>query len=514
MSIPRICGSFFVAFLAVLVGGLGSLGAQPPDARPNIIFLFSDDHAARAISCYDDSLIQTPSIDRIALEGVRFDRCYVTNSICGPSRACILTGKYSHKTGYFRNDQDLDPALETFPEILQKSGYQTALIGKWHLGRKTLPRGFHHWSILDHQGYYYQPKMIDQNGKKQRFGYVTDVITGDALHWLRQSRTSQQPFMLMVQYKAPHRPWDPGPQHLHDFEDHVFPEPTTLFDDFSGRSSAARNAQMRIVDDLSVQGPDIKAWDNQEPNGARDWFYNKMSVEQHRNWLRAFAVRNRDYDASKLSGDALVRWKYQRLLRDYLACVRGMDKGIGQILDYLDQSGLAENTVVIYSSDQGFFLGEHGWFDKRFMYEPSLRTPLVVRWPRELEKGAVVDEIVSNVDFAPTMLSLAGIPPRADMQGASLLPFLKNDSPKAWRKSFYYHYYEGLEGGHGVAAHEGVTTGRKKLIHYYQTDEWEFFDLEQDPDEIHNLYQTPSRREELSALKVELSRLKQELGVP
>ena len=503
-----------LALLFALCSAFVSASAFATNDRPNILFLFSDDHACRAISAYDKSLIRTPNIDRIANEGVRFDRCYVTNSICGPSRACILTGQYSHKNGYYKNDQEFNSDLVTFPKLLQSSGYQTSLIGKWHLGRKSMPVGFDHWMILDHQGYYYQPKTIDPSGKKQRFGYVTDVITDDALNWLEHSRVDNKPFLLMVQFKAPHRPWDPGPNYLNEFADKEFPEPTTLFDDFATRSAAARDAQMRIKDDLSIDGPDLKAWDHDRPNGARDWFYNKLSVEQQRNWLAAYERKNQKAYQATLTGKSLVKWKYQRLLQDYLACVSGMDAGIGRILDYLEAAELSENTIVVYSSDQGFFLGEHGWFDKRFMYEPSLRTPLVIRWPKVSKAKSVVEQIVSNVDFAPTFLDVAGIDPPDEMQGASLVPFLRAKVPQAWRRSFYYHYYEGVAGGHGVAAHEGVTTGTEKLIHFYTSDEWELYDLNSDPHEVQNRFGDPAFSDLRARLLQALIDQKKALEVP
>jgi arylsulfatase A-like enzyme len=486
------------------------------DNRPNIVFIFTDDHAYQAISAYGSQLNETPNLDRLAKEGMRFDRCYVTNSICGPSRACILTGKYSHKNGYYLNDQEFDGAQQTFPKLLQAAGYQTALIGKWHLGKVSLPTGFDHWHILEHQGFYYQPKFVTPLGMVQYLGYTTDLITEQTLAWLEKGRDPERPFMLMMQHKAPHRPWDPAPDRLADYSDVEFPEPGNLFDDYENRASAARKAHMRISDHMSVRGPDIKAWDKPQlntpvENRSRNWYYNKLTVEQHRAWLPVYQKKNARYYEGELTGKELTRWKYQRYLQDYLSCVASVDDSVGQVLKYLDDHALAENTIVVYSSDQGMFLGEHGWFDKRFMYEESLRTPLLVRWPRIVEPGSVEGHIVSNVDFAETFLDAAGISVPHDMQGRSLVPLLQGKEPDDWRTSFYYHYYEG--GGHNVAEHYGVTTGRHKLIHFYKLDEWELFDLEKDPHEMHSVYGEPAYAQIQDSLLQELDQLRNELQV-
>ncbi|MDC0934871.1 sulfatase [Pirellulales bacterium] len=479
--------------------------------RPNILFIFSDDHACRALSAYDPTLLETPHLDRIAREGVRFDRCYVTNSICGPSRACILTGKYSHQNGYYLNDQEFDGQQQTFPKLLQQAGYQTALIGKWHLGRESMPTGFDHWEILEHQGYYYQPKFVTDRGQRQYVGYVTDLITDLTLNWFEQGRDHDRPFFLMMQHKAPHRPWDPSPERVNDFVGRDFPEPATLFDDYRNRASAAKNAHLRITDQMSINGPDLKASDRDAENGARKWYYDKMTTAQHAAWMPAYERKNAKYYEGNLQGKELIRWKYQRYLQDYLSCVASLDDSVGKVLDYLDASGLADNTVVIYSSDQGFFLGEHGWFDKRFMYEPSLRAPLLVRWPKVAAAGGVESHITSNLDFAETFLDIAGVKPPADMQGRSLVPLLKGQPRNDWRESFYYHYYEGR--GHNVAEHYGVTNGRLKLIHFYKLNEWELFDLKADPDEMRSVYDDPNYAGQRAAMEKELARLRDELQV-
>ncbi|TWU29314.1 sulfatase family protein [Bythopirellula polymerisocia] len=490
------------------------------DERPNILFIFTDDHATQALSAYGSKLIETPNLDRIADGGMRFDRCYVTNSICGPSRACILTGKYSHKNGYYNNDEEFDGTQRTFPKLLQQAGYQTALIGKWHLGRKSMPTGFDYWHILEHQGYYYQPKFVTPWGQVQYLGYTTDLLTEQTLAWLKQGRDPEKPFMLMMQHKAPHRPWDPAPDRLTDNTDHVYPEPDNLFDDYENRSSAAARAEMRIAEDnqMSIGGPDLKAWDREDLNNpnntrARDWFYGKMTHDQLTAWKAAYREKNKAYYDGDLAGKDLVRWKYQRFLQDYLSCVASVDDSVGKVLDYLDEAGLADNTVVIYSSDQGFFLGEHGWFDKRFMYEESLRAPLLVRWPGVTKPGSVEKRIVSNLDFAETFLDLANAEIPADMQGASLEPLLRETPPADWRDSFYYHYYEGADGGHKVCEHYGVTNGRYKLINFYKLGEWELFDLENDPQEMHSVYGKEKYADVQATMLAELQRLRSELEV-
>lgn len=515
MLFHNLNGRFMKALAIVVVAGCAGQSFAKSD-QPNIVFIFSDDHAYQAISAYGSRLAKTPNIDRIADEGMRFDRCYVTNSICGPSRACILTGKYSHKNGYYMNGQEFDVRQQAFPRLMQQAGYQTAIVGKWHLGHENDPVGFDHWHLLKHQGYYYQPKWIGPLGEEQHVGYVTDLITRYTMQWLEKGRDPDRPFMLMMQHKAPHRPWDPSLDRIDDFADTAFPEPSTLFDDYSHRSSAAKLATMRISDHMNTRGPDLKAWKNEDLNtpgetNAREWYHNKLTVEQKAAWTRGIDAKNQPFYDGNLSGQELVRVKYQRYLQDYLSSAASVDDSIGTVLDYLQQEGLAENTIVIYSSDQGFYLGEHGWFDKRFMYEQSLRTPLLVRWPKTVKPGSVDNNIVSNLDFAETFLDIAGTDVPSDMQGHSLVPLLKGERPANWRESFYYHYYEGK--GHNVSEHYGVTNGRLKLIHYYELGEWELFDLEADPDEMHSVYGTSEYAKQQAKMEQELSRLRTELEV-
>lgn len=475
--------------------------------RPNIVFIFSDDHASRAVSAYGAGLNETPHIDRIAEEGMRFDRCYVTNSICGPSRACILTGKYSHKNGFYTNRSKFDGAQQTFPKLLQQAGYQTAIVGKWHL--VSDPTGFDYWEILPGQGRYYTPRFLTADGPVEAPGYVTDVITDKAVAWLREGRDASRPFMLMVQHKAPHREWSPSPEHVADFKGQTIPEPATLFDDYANRADAARMAAMRMAD-LRLE-EDLKLYSPDSPHSRQ--MLKLMSDEERAAWQAAYAEENEAFREAPPEGEELIRWKYQRYMKDYLRTVQSVDDNVGRVLEYLDESGLADNTVVIYASDQGFYLGEHGWFDKRFMYEPSLRTPLVVRWPGTVKPGSVEDRIVSNVDFAATFLEMAGVEAPRDLQGRSLAPLLAGRPPEDWRTAFYYHYYEGPPAEHAVAEHYGVTDGRFKLIHYYKLDQWELFDLASDPDELHSVYGVPDYAAPRQRLTDELARLRRELEV-
>ncbi len=503
MPFSVLLGLAPLALAATLAVGSAATAAE----SPNILFIFSDDHAYQAVSAYGSGLNRTPHIDRLAKEGVRFDRCYVTNSICGPSRACILTGKYSHKNGFYTNRDVFDNRQTTFPKLLQEAGYQTAIIGKWHL--MTEPQGFDHWEVLPGQGRYYSPQFDDANGRVTEPGYVADVITDKALQWLQQ-RDADRPFMLMVQHKSPHREWSPGPAHVGDLAEATIPEPKTLFDDYRDRADAAKQATMRIADDMRL-AEDLKVYD---PDSAHGRIMNKrMSAAEQAAWDAAYAKENQEFAAANLEGEALVRWKYQRYIKDYLKTVQSVDDSVGQLLDYLDESGLAANTVVIYASDQGFYLGEHGWFDKRFMYEQSLRTPFLVRWPEVAQAGSVDERIVSNVDFAPTFLELAGVEIPDDLQGRSLVPLLQGANPDDWRKSFYYQYYEGPPAEHSVAEHYGVTDGRYKLIHYHKLNQWELFDLVSDPDEMKSVYGQPDYAGHRQRLTDELKRLRSELDV-
>ncbi len=474
----------------------------PAADRPNILFIFTDDHAAHAMSCYGSKINETPHLDRIARDGMLFRNCFVTNSICGPSRAVIQTGKYSHKNGFLMNGNKFDGAQQTFPKLLQTAGYQTAVIGKWHL--ETDPQGFNYWEILVGQGPYYNPPMIKGGERVKHTGYTTEIITDLALDWLKTGRDASKPFMLMYQHKAPHREWAPGPGYFDKYEDVDIPEPETLFDDYSGRGTAAKQQDMTIA--RTLNDVDLKFTPPRN-----------LTPEQLALWNAAYEPRNDAFRKANLAADDLVRWKYQRYIKDYLRCVAAVDDNVGRVLDYLDESGLAKNTVVIYSSDQGFYLGEHGWFDKRWMYEESYRMPLLVRWPGVTRPGSENRDIVSNVDFAETFLEIAGVEVPQDMQGRSLVPLLKGQTPPDWRKSHYYHYYEFLNDRktpHMVRRHCGVRTERHKLIHFYNLEEWELYDLEKDPREMRSVYDDPAYASVVKELKAELGRLQAELEVP
>ncbi len=482
--------------------------------RPNIVFVFSDDHAPHAIGAYRglyESLDPTPNIDALARQGMVFRNSFCTNSICGPSRAVIQTGKHSHKNGFMNNGNEFDAGQQTFPKLLQKAGYQTAMFGKWHL--KSTPQGFDAWNVLPGQGEYYNPMMLSPSGRQRYEGYCTDVVTDLALQWLKEGRDPDQPFLLMCQHKAPHRCWMPPLRYLNLYDDVEIPEPDTLFDRYTDNASPARNQEMEIdrhmhlVFDLFMDPPD--GFDPQKEVGTdKSAFRNlqKMSDEQLRQWHAAYGPKNEAFRQANLNGQDLVRWKYQRYMKNYLRCVKSVDDSVGQLMAYLEQAGLAENTVVIYSSDQGFYLGDHGWYDKRWMYEESLKMPFIAKWPGVAAPGSTCDAMIQNLDYAETFLEMAQADVPEDMQGESLVPLLQGTTPDEWRKSLYYHFYE-YPSVHMVARHNGVRTERYKLIRFYQFDEWEFYDLETDPQELHNQYDNPEYAEQIEQLKQELSRL-------
>jgi len=439
------------------------------NSPPNILYIMADDHAAHAIGAYGSRVNKTPNIDRLAKEGMRFTECFVTNSICTPSRACILTGKYSHINGVPVFNR-FDGSQPTLAKHLQAAGYHTGMIGKWHLGSD--PTGFDYWNILPGQGVYHNPTFIEMGQRKGHQGYVTDLITDFSMEFIK-NRPAGRPFFLMCHHKAPHRNWQPDEKHARLFENADIPEPETFNDDYATRCDAAREATMRIDRDL------------------QPFDYKKTPPEG-------------------LSPAELKHWKYQRYMQDYLACVASVDDNVGRLLDFLDQNGLAENTIVIYTSDQGFFLGDHNWFDKRFMYEESLRMPFLIRWPGRIKPGTACDGMILNVDFAPTLLTAAGQIVPADMQGRSFLPLLAGQTPKDWRTSMYYRYYHYPQ-DHRVQPHYGVRTERYKLIYFNKLDQWELYDLQKDPHELQNVYNDPGRAETVKQLKAELYRLKKDL---
>lgn len=480
--------------------GLAADSAKTP---PNIVFIFSDDHAFQAISAYQDprNLLDTPNLDRIAREGMRFDRCIVPNSICGPSRATVLTGTYNHINGFWNNSGlKFDGSQTTFPKLLQKAGYQTAIFGKWHLG--TDPTGFDEWHILPGQGVYYNPPMIHNGKRVKHEGYVTDIITDLSLEWLKKGRDKSKPFLLMCQNKAPHRSWEPALRHLGHDGDRTYDEPPTLFDDYSGRGKAEHDQDMTIAHTITPR--DMKLVPPPQ-----------LTPKQREKWDAYYGPRNKKFKEADLSGDDLVRWRYNRYMHDYLGCVKAVDENVGRLLKYLDDEGLADNTIVVYTADQGFYLGEHGWFDKRWIFEESLRSPLMVRWPGVTKPGSACDALVSNLDFAETFLEAAGQPVPDSMQGHSLIPVLKGEKPDDWRKSFYYEYYE-YPTPHHVRPHYGVVTDRYKLVHFYipDVDYWELFDLKADPHELKNVAEDPANAKVVKDLKAEIARLRKELKVP
>ncbi len=504
----------YTLLILITTKPLTTHATQP--SPPNIVFIFTDDHAYQAISAYKSrlaSVAPTPNIDRIAAQGIRFEHAYVTNSICGPSRAVIQTGKHSHLNGFLKNGNHFNPNQQTFPKILQANGYQTAMVGKWHL--HTIPQGFNYHLRLPGQGRYYNPDFINQEEKRIRIpGYVTDIITKKSLNWLKNSRDKTKPFMIMVQHKAPHREWLPEGKYLNLFDGEKIPEPTTLFDDYNTRGTPAHTQQMTIDKTMSL-GKDLKVWEAYKKpfqTKIKNFLIGRMSPKQKQTWLAAYSPKNQDFLAQNLAGRDLVRWKYQRYMKDYLRCIRSVDDGVGEILDYLKDAGLDKNTVVIYCSDQGFYLGEHGWFDKRFMYKESFRTPLLIKYPNITKPNTVNTDLVQNLDFAQTFLDIACIKQPKDMQGRSLLPIIKGQTPKNWRKYLYYHYY-GYPAIHDVRRHEGIANKRYKLMHFYDINEWEFYDLKNDADEVQNQINNPKHQTLIKQLKLELIKLKKQYKV-
>ena len=482
--------------------------------RYNIVYIMTDDHTAQMMSCYDNRFVETPNLDRIAADGVKFVNSYVANSLSGPSRACMITGKHSHKNGFTNNEHGIfDGTQQTMPKLLQQAGYQTAIVGKWHL--VTLPTGFDYWNILPEQGDYYNPDFITmQNDTVRERGYVTNVITDKAIDWMEHRRDRSKPFALFIHHKACHRCWLPEIKYLREYEDKTFALPETFYDNYEGRAAAAAqemeiadNRHMDIVYDTKMYRPGMttRLTSNYLRMSSR---LDSADLQQYNDVYEPLA---RDFYRQNLSGKALAEFKYQRYMRDYAKVLKTLDDNIGRTLDYLREAGLLDSTLVVYTSDQGFYMGEHGWFDKRFMYEESFATPLVMRLPAGLEAKGEIPELVQNIDYAPTFLELAGAPVPEDIQGVSLLPLLKGKHPKNWRKSLYYHYYE-FPAEHSVKRHYGVRTADGwKLIHFYRDiDEWELYDLNTDPQELHNLYGQPGTEKVTQRLMKELVKLQQQ----
>jgi arylsulfatase A-like enzyme len=481
------------AFAAAFSLGIFATAYATP---PNILYIMSDDHAAQSISTYGSKVNQTPNLDRIAKEGMRLDDCFCVNSICTPSRVTILTGKYSHLNGVPVFNR-FDGSQPTVAKYLQAAGYHTGMIGKWHLGSD--PTGFDEWHILIGQGTYFDPIFINPNGRTQSKGYATDVITDMAIDFIK-NRPKDKPYFLMCHHKAPHRNWQPDEVHKAMFANRTIPEPSTLHDDYATRTDAIRECTQKVFLDLTRR--DLKLEPPADLTGREriQWLDVKPTEIQTK-------VDGKDVT---LTGDALNIWKYQRYMQDYLACVQSIDDNVGRLLDWLDKNGLSSNTIVIYTSDQGFFLGEHGLFDKRFIYEDSIHMPFLIRWPGVIKPGSTQSALAINPDFAPTFMDIAGLPMPADMQGRSFLPLLKGQTPDDWRKSFYYRYYHD-PGDHNTRAHYGVRTTTHKLIYFWKKDQWEMYDLVKDPDELHNLYNDPVEQKTVAELKTELYRLKKEV---
>ena len=490
---------------------------------PNIIFIMSDDHAYQAISAYGSKLIQTPNIDRLAKEGMLFTNSCVTNSICAPSRATILTGTHTHINGKIDNFFPFDTTQITFPQLFQKNGYKTSMFGKLHFGNN--PKGVDEFKILPGQGNYINPDFIVNSGDTiQTKGYVTDIITDFTIDWLKREAMDDSPFMMMYLHKAPHRPWWPRPDKFAEFSKKHFPEPATLFDDYKDRGTAAKTAEMNLLYDMMYShdskirpenivkmgkkaSPSVREYENgyYGPYG-RATEEQKLLYEPTLNRINNFFVEN----WPKMTDEEKMKWKYQRYMQDYLACISSVDDNVGRVLDYLDKSGLAENTIVIYTSDQGFFLGEHGWFDKRFIYNESFKTPLIVRWPKKIKSGSVKTEMVQNLDFAQTMLEAAQIEAPDHMQGESLMPLLTDNKNHWSRDAVYYHYYE-YPAVHMVKRHYGVVTQKFKLAHfYYDVDEWELYDRINDPNELNNVINMPKYQKTVARLKDKLWELRKQ----
>ena len=506
--------------LSLLSIGLCLLPYVASAKRPNIVFMFSDDHACNAISAYPgglfDKIAPTPNIDRIATEGMLFENSFCANSICGPSRANILTGKHSHLNGFLDNNSSyFDGKQQTFPQLLRDTGYQVAMIGKWHL--HSHPVGFDFWRILPGQGAYYNPDFIEMDGSRQRYvGHCNDLVTDFGIKWMAEDRDTEKPFVAMIQFKAPHRNWSAAERHLNLFKGVQMPEPKTLFDDYANRSKVLAEHAMGI-DKHMYWGHDMKFHgQNQFPDhfssGIVNRQYERMNEEQKKAWDEAYQPENdkfiADMKAGTLSKRDIVRWKYQRYVKDYLKSIASVDEGVGRVLKFLDDSGLAENTIVIYSSDQGFYLGEHGWYDKRWMFEESFKMPFIIRWPGVIKPGSRTKALIQNIDYGPTFLNICGADVPGDMQGRSIVPLLEKsgEKPNNWREALYYAYYG--ERTHQVARHDGIRTERHTLFYVPKYQEWQLFDNDKDPQQMKSVHGDPEYADVLSRLQKNYQELK------
>jgi len=504
-----------LAVLAALLTTAVSARAEPV----NIVFIMADDHAVQAVSSYGhaiSALAPTPNIDRIAEDGIVFLNSFVANSICGPSRAAILTGRYGHANGFMQNGDTFDASQWTWPRALKSAGYQTAIIGKWHLSRTPEGLDFDYWMTFDDQGEYYNPEMLSPRGSELIEGYATDLVTDLTLEWLEQGRDPDRPFLLMMHHKAPHRNWMPALRHANRFAATEFPVPPTYFDDYEGRRAAAAQT-MSISRDMH-EGHDLKMTTAVGSTELRydPWpgSFERMTPEQRRTWDAAYSERNDAMNRADPGGREMALWKYQRYLQDYLATVAAVDESVGAVLDYLERTGLADDTLVVYTSDQGFYLGEHGWFDKRFMYEESLRTPLLMKLPGRIPAGSATRLLVQNIDYAATLLDFAGVETPEAMHGRSFMDIALGTPPSDWRTSIYYQYFE-YPGFHSVKRHYGLRDDRYKLIHFYHDiDAWELYDLQADPGEVRNLIDDPLHAERIERMRLELERARERYAVP
>ena len=472
--------------------------------RPNILFIFSDDHTTQAISSYagKNKLIETPHIDSIGKDGALFTKNFCVNAICAPSRAVILTGKHSHKNGQFTNGNKFDGSQLTFPKLFQKAGYRTGIFGKWHL--KSEPTGFDKWMVYPGQGNYYNPDYRTQKGMKRLEGYSIELTTDLSMDFMTKAIDAKKPFMVMCQYKAPHGHWNPGPKYYDLFKGEKIKEPASLFPDYSGRNSNAPKHKMGLHH-MNPSHLKIPVEKNKE--------WKRMSKSQQLAFKAAYEEENKAYFAKKLSSEDDIRWRYQRYIKDYLRCVKAVDDNIGRLISFLKEKNVDENTIVIYSSDQGFYLGEHGWYDKRWMYDISLRMPLVFKWPAKIKVNQTITKITQNTDFGPTLLDAAGIEVPKEMDGTSMLPILSGDKDVKWRDVAYYHYYES-PGPHNVPFHEGVRTDKYKLINYYGSGEWELFDLTKDPGEMTSQYNNPEYKSIVKMMKDKLAEQRKKYDAP
>ncbi|RGN50012.1 MULTISPECIES: sulfatase [unclassified Bacteroides] len=516
MKQPNFNLLYSVAGLAACTSVISSCQQKKEITKPyNIVYIMTDDHTAQMMSCYDTRYIETPNLDRIANDGVRFTNSFVANSLSGPSRACMITGKHSHANGFTDNTTCVfDGSQQTMPKLLQKAGYQTAIVGKWHL--ESLPTGFDYWEIVPGQGDYYNPDFITMNNDTiQKQGYITNIVTDMGIDWMENQRDRNKPFCLFIHHKAIHRNWLPETKYLAEYEEKTFPLPDNFFDTYEGRPAAA-SQEMSIFKDMDLIY-DLKMLKEGKESSLKERYLSyigRMNPEERKAFDDFYAPIITDFYKQNLKGKELAEWKYQRYMRDYAKTVKSLDDNVGRVLDYLKEHDMLDNTLVVYTSDQGFYMGEHGWFDKRFMYEESMHTPLIMHLPKGLDKRGDIPQLVQNIDYAPTFLELAGAEIPEDIQGVSLVPLLKGEAPKDWRKSLYYHFYE-YPAEHMVKRHYGVRTDHYKLIHFYNDiDEWELYDLKEDPTEMHNIYGKPGMEEITKNLREELLRLQEQYNDP